>query len=187
MIVVSTGVPGVGATTVTERAIGNSEGWRHANYGDVMLEVARDRGLVEGRDELRKLDPETQRDVQRDAARTLAERGRETDIVVDTHCTINTPSGYLCGLPQWVLEELHPETIMLIEADAAEIQARRSEDASRERDVQDESQVEQHQDVNRMAALSYASLTGATVKIIKNHDGGLDDAVEEATRLLQGL
>lgn len=187
MIIVSTGVPGVGATTVTERAIDNTDGWRHANYGDVMLEVARDRGLVESRDEIRKLDPDTQREVQREAARTLAERGEETNIVVDTHCTINTPSGYLCGLPQWILEELQPETIMLIEADTAEIRSRRAEDASRDRDVQDESEIEQHQDVNRMAALSYAALTGATVKIIQNHDGGLDDAVEEATELLQGL
>lgn len=186
MIVVSTGVPGVGATTVTQDAIEQLDGWSHRNYGSVMLEVAKERGLVESRDEMRKLDPDVQREIQKEASRQLAEQGEDSNIVVDTHCTINTPSGYLCGLPQWVLKELRPDVIVLVEATPEEIQGRRSDDeAERARDVQSEEGIEEHQDVNRMAALSYAALTGATVKIVKNHDGGLDEAVEEVVKLLK--
>lgn len=186
MIVVSTGVPGVGATTVTEGFVEDSGGWKHLNYGDVMFETARDEGLVESRDEIRRLDPDQQKRIQRMAAKELAAEGRDGDVVVDTHCTIKTPRGYLCGLPEWVLKELEPDVVMLIEADPEEVRSRRQGDDSRARDVQSLDDIDQHQEVNRMAAVSYGALTGATVKIIQNHDGGLDEAVEEVVAVLEG-
>lgn len=183
MLVVSTGVPGVGATTVTGRAIEEADGWTEENYGDVMFEVAEEEGLVESRDGIRKLDPDTQKRIQKMASRTLASRAEENDIIVDTHCTINTPSGYLPGLPEWVLEELKPDTIVLVEANPAEIKARR-EDDSRDRDVQPQDEIQEHQEMNRMAAMSYAALTGATVKLVSNHDDGLEEAVADFGKVL---
>ena len=38
--------------------------------------------------------------------------------------------------------------------------------------------------MNRSAAMSYASLTGATVKIVFNHDNKLDAAVKQAAPVL---
>lgn len=184
MIVVSTGVPGVGATTVTGEAVEQVGGWTHRNYGNVMLEIAKEEGLVERRDQIRRLDPEQQKRIQRVAGRTLAEEGRSANVVVDTHCTINTPKGYLCGLPEWILKELEPDVILLVEADPEEVLARRTGDASRARDEQSAAEISEHQEVNRMAALSYAALTGATVKIIQNHDGGLEEAVGDTVALL---
>jgi len=186
MIVVSTGVPGVGATTVTRKAVESVGGWSHQNYGDVMVEQAKSEGLVEERDEMRKLDPDEQERIQKAAARTLAERGEDNDIVIDTHCTINTPKGYLCGLPEWVLQNLEPDAIVLVEADSEEVAARRAGDESRVRDQQELNEIDEHQEVNRMAALSYAAMTGATVKIVQNHDDGLDAAVEQVKKVLKG-
>ena len=39
--------------------------------------------------------------------------------------------------------------------------------------------------MNRAAAMTYAVLTGATVKIIENHDNRLDEAVEDMVKTLK--
>jgi adenylate kinase len=39
--------------------------------------------------------------------------------------------------------------------------------------------------MNRAAAMSYATLTGATVKIVFNHDNALEAAVKEAEPVIR--
>ena len=39
--------------------------------------------------------------------------------------------------------------------------------------------------INRAAAMTCAALTGATVKIVFNHDNAIDDAVKEAAPVLK--
>lgn len=182
-VAVLTGVPGVGATTVAEEANEALEehdaDYEVVSFGTVMLEVARDEGLAEERDEMRKLPSEEQRRVQEQAGERIAERAEDTNIMVDTHCTIKTPEGYLPGLPEWVLRGLQPDVVVLVEADPDEILFRRLDDETRARDFESTKELATHQDMNRNAAMSYATLTGATVKIIKNPDGGVEDAADE--------
>ncbi len=185
MKVVVTGTPGAGKTTVLNKALEEIEGFKVINYGDKMLEVAIDEKLVEHRDEMRKLPAEEQRRIQRLAARKIAEEAKETDIIVDTHCTILTPKGYLPGLPKWVLDELQPELLIIIEANPDEILVRRIKDTTRVRDIQYIAQIEEHQLMNRVIAMAYAMYTGATVKIIRNHDEKLEEAARELADALR--
>ncbi len=173
--IIVTGIPGVGKTTVMNAAA------EHANrtivvYGTVMFEEAQAKGLVEHRDEMRGLEPAVQKDIQKAAAKTMAAMG---DIIVDTHCSIKTPRGYLPGLPAWVLEALMPEAIVLVEADAKEIKGRRESDETRKRDADAVEAIEEHQEVNRRFAAAYATLTGATVHTVYNHDGMVDEAIKQ--------
>lgn len=179
--IIVTGIPGVGKTTVMDAAA-EQAGRPVVVYGTVMFEVASERGLVEHRDDMRKLDPAVQRDVQKAAAEKMAAMG---DIIVDTHCTIKTPKGYLPGLPAWVLESLKPDTVVLVEATAAEIAGRRAGDASRQRDADSEQAIEEHQETNRRTAAAYSVLTGATVATVYNHDDGIDAAVEQLLGVIQ--
>lgn len=176
--IIVTGIPGVGKTTVMEAAA-DKAGRDVVVYGSIMFEVAQARGLVEDRDAMRRLDPEVQKEIQKEAAGKMAAMG---DIIVDTHCTIRTPKGYLPGLPAWVLESLKPSTVVLVEADPDEIAGRRAGDESRRRDVDRPEAIEEHQEQNRRFAAAYATLTGATVATVVNHDDGVDDAV---ARLLE--
>jgi adenylate kinase len=182
-VAVLTGVPGVGATTVADAAnellAERDAEYEVVSFGTVMLEVARDEGLAEERDEMRKLPSEDQRSVQQQAGERIAERAEDKNIMVDTHCTINTPEGYLPGLPEWVLRGLQPDVIVLVETDPDEILFRRLDDETRARDFESTSEIATHQDMNRNAAMSYATLTGATVKILENPDGGVEEAAEE--------
>ena len=189
-VVILTGVPASGGTTVTKKAIEVLE--RHGQqltmvtYSDVMLEEASRRGWANARDDIRKLDPSEQRDLQKTAARSISEMD-STGLVVDTHATVRTPRGYLPGLPTWVLDELKPELIIVVESAPGEIIRRRNADKSRQRDAQDAMAVQQHQDVNKAICMAYAAYSGATVKILQNPDGRLDEAVAELVLTLQGL
>lgn len=194
-LVVVTGMPGAGSSTVIKEALSLIEGRSRSkrererysvrNYGDVMYEAALEEGIVRNRDELRRLSVEKQREIQLHACDKIAEWRRSTDhIIIDTHCTIKTPAGYLPGLPEYVLRKLKPDMFVLIEAKPEEILERRHKDKTRERDVEDKSGIEEHQFMNRAVSMTYACLTGAAVKIIKNHNNGLREAAEEFANLL---
>ncbi|OPY26737.1 MAG: Adenylate kinase [Methanobacterium sp. PtaU1.Bin242] len=176
-VVVVAGIPGSGSTTVLKDALKNLD-YVHVNYGDVMLEIAQNMGLVEDRDSMRKLSPDVQKEVQRKAAKSIRERAEENNIIVDTHCTIKTPHGFLPGLPKWVLDELQPDQFVLIEADGDEILMRRISDTTRTRDMEKLKDINLHQQMNRAVSMAYAALTGATVQIIENHDNRLDESVD---------
>jgi len=182
-VVVVAGIPGSGSTTVLKHSLKETD-YVHVNYGDVMLEIALGMELVEERDSMRKLPPETQKKIQKKAAKAIRERSAESNIIVDTHCTIRTPSGFLPGLPQWVLGELQPDMFILIEADGDEILMRRISDTTRTRDSERLNDIKLHQEMNRATAMAYAVYTGATVKIIENHNDRLDEPVNQMKETL---
>ena len=183
-LVVLTGIPGSGSTTVLNKTLEQVD-YLHLNYGDIMTEIAIEQGIVEDRDALRKLPAETQKEIQKDAAIRIKERSQSDNVIVDTHCTISTPSGFLPGLPKWVLEGLNPDLFILVEANPDEIMVRRLSDETRNRDAEKASEIQLHQEMNRAASMAYATLTGATVKIVTNHDNELDSTIANMVELLK--
>ncbi|WP_297072915.1 adenylate kinase [Thermococcus sp.] len=185
-VVMITGIPGVGKSTITRLALKRTRAkFRLVNFGDLMFEEAVKAGLVKHRDEMRKLDPKTQRGLQLKAAQKIVEIAKEEPVLLDTHATIRTPVGYLLGFPREVIEVINPNFIVIIEATPSEILGRRLRDLKRDRDVETEEQIERHQDLNRAAAVSYAMHSNALIKIIENHeDKGLEEAVNELVQVL---
>lgn len=174
-VVIVTGVPGVGKSTVMKAA--RDYGYTIVNFGNTMFEEAQREG-VNNRDDMRKLPIEKQQTLQKQAGERIAQMG---DIVVDTHASILTPSGYMQGLPEWTIRALNPNIIVLVEATAQEIAGRRSKDPSRLRDTDD---IDMHQKVNRDYAVTAASIVGATVSIVENHDNKIEIAVEQFRKVL---
>jgi adenylate kinase len=183
-LIVLTGIPGSGSTTILNKVLEDVD-YLHLNYGDIMTEIAIEENIVDDRDQLRKLSPEIQKTIQKKAARRINEKSQSNNVIVDTHCTILTPSGFLPGLPVWVLEELLPDIFILIEANPDEIIYRRLDDTSRIRDIESAKDIKLHQEMNRAASMAYATLTGATVKIVQNHDLHLKSTVSKVVDLLK--
>jgi adenylate kinase len=180
-IIVVTGIPGVGKTTVMKKA---AEGIdiEFVTFGTVMSDMAIETGLVKDRDEMRKLTLERQKDLQIKSAEKIAKMG---NVILDTHCTVKTPKGYMPGLPEWVVKRINPIAIVVVEANPTEIFNRRANDPTRNRDPDTKEQIDEHQMINRAAAMAYAALTGATVKIVYNHDNKIEDAVKQASPVLK--
>jgi len=188
-LVIVTGIPGVGKTTVITTAVDmvkqkHGEEVLVLNFGTAMFEVASKKGLVKNRDEMRKLPTKAQRDIQKMAGKNISQKARSARVIVDTHALIQTNNGYLIGLPEWVVTALEPKTVVLVEAAPDKIAARRSEDPMRTRDSQDVTIIEIHQQMCRAAAVAAGTLTGATVRIINNRQGEVEAA---ATELYQTL
>jgi adenylate kinase len=178
---VVTGIPGVGKTTVMRKA---AEGMdiNFVTFGTVMIEIAKEMKLVKNRDEMRKLTLEQQKKLQIKTAERIA---KMKNVIVDTHCTVKTPKGYMPGLPEWVVKKINPTAIVLVEADPEEIYNRRENDKSRNRDPDTQEQINEHQMMNRAVAMAYAALTGSTVKIVFNHDNAIDEAVKQVSPVLK--
>ncbi|KUO39267.1 MAG: adenylate kinase [Hadesarchaea archaeon DG-33-1] len=188
-LVVVTGVPGVGKSTVVAGALENlkAEGlvYELVNYGDVMLELMQERMGVTDRDEMRKIPFEPYQEIQRAAAERIAAKAKLKPVLLDTQCSVKKPEGYLPGLPKWVLEGLQPKSIVVIEAEAKEVAARRTKDVARRRDKELLAEVAEHQQLNRALAMAYATFVGATVKIVKNRSGKLSEAVNDMVATLR--
>ncbi len=175
------GLPGAGKSTVLSAADGS--GYKMQNYGTLMLEIAKEKCKITGRDSLRTLTPKEQSAVQEAVGKMLAkEKGK---LLLDTHCSINTPSGYLPGLPYSLLKNWDVERLVLITAPIADIMARRQKDSTRTRDMQNEESLAEHERMNLAYLAAYSALSGAPATIIVNRNGGLDEARAKFLSLLK--
>jgi len=185
--VIITGVPGVGKTTVVNEALKklHEQGieYQSLNFGTFMFEVAQKENIVKDRDQMRSLDRQTQKKLQQTAGQALGKFSG--NVLIDTHASVKTPRGYLAGLPEWVLREIMPDIIVLVETDDDQILMRRLTDETRARDKEGSRSIAEHQQFNRSIAAAYAMMTGCTIKMITNADFLLDKASDELAEVLR--
>jgi len=187
MLVVMTGVPGVGKSTVVKKAFelakekGLKLDYEMVNFGDMMLKTASGQGLVKHRDEMRQLPVDKQHAIQKSAAKEIRRLADGGNIILDTHAAIETPNGFIPGMPEWVLRELKPDVIVVLESRPEDINKFRKKDIGndfRRREVDNLEGIERHQNVNRSIAVAYSVFTGTPVKIIWKPEGTLPQAAE---------
>lgn len=180
------GLSGVGKGTVLEEAMLLSDrDYEIINYGDRMVETAKDEGLVDSRDEMKQLESQTYKRIQREAAESIVEDAEQKDVIVDTHASIKSPYGYIPGLPKWTLENLEPSKIIMIDATSQEIWERVQGDEDRDREHESVEDIEEYRQVAREMAATGSVLTGAYLKVIENRDGRAEKAAEELVRTLR--
>ena len=183
MIAVVVGVPGVGKTTVIREALKHIH-LKEINYGDVFLEVAKDLYGIKDRDELReKLTADQYRILHERASDRIKNLAKEP-IILDTHALIALETGFMPGFPKFVLEKLPISLFIIIEADPEEVASRRARDA-RQRGKGLEERVDLHQELNRVAVITYAIEKGASVYIIHNKEDEQEEAGKELAEVLK--
>lgn len=185
--VIITGVPGVGKTTVVNEALKKlkEEGieYQSINFGSFMFEVAVKENIVKDRDQMRSLDRAVQKKLQQRAGQAIAKV--QGNVLIDTHASVKTPKGYMAGLPEWVLKEIMPDIIVLVETDDDQILMRRMTDETRSRDKEGAKAIAEHQQFNRSIAAAYAMITGCTIRIVTNADFLLDRAGQDLADVLR--
>ncbi|MBD3189267.1 MAG: adenylate kinase [Candidatus Heimdallarchaeota archaeon] len=186
------GVPGVGKTTVINKALefAKEEGIEILNivYGTIMMEIAKSEFAIEHRDMLRKLPICEQKEIQRLAAFKIADRARDKITIVDTHFTIRTSADvFLPGIPKWVVTTLEPKLLVLVEANPKEITERRTGDDSRFRDQETIDFLLDHQDINKGMAVTISQQTGALLSIIENREGKVEESGRKLFEHLKNL
>jgi adenylate kinase len=178
--VVIVGIPGVGKTTVVtklEEMLKAAEvKTDYVVFGTVMFEEAQKIG-VKHRDDMRKLPVKAQRKLQEKAATSITKKKADV-VLVDTHLFINTKEGYYPGLPHNILTALSPTNLVLVQAEALEILARRQKDNTRNRDMVSLEAIERDLMVARSMLSASAVLSGAAMQIVNNAEGKADQAAK---------
>ena len=196
-VVVVTGVPGVGKTTVISHLerLAQAEGLKLkvVNFGTYMLETALKEGLVRSRDEIRRLPLRKQLELQALAARRIVEDaagslGENGYLIVDTHALVKTVAGYWPGLPKHVLDHLKPDMIVVVEASPEEIVARQERDKTRYRaDVGGVEGVKRLMENARAASFASAVHYASTVAIVENREGKAEEAARQILEYMKSL
>jgi adenylate kinase len=187
-IIIVAGVPGAGKSTVLLEAWKRVEkelNYTIVSFGTEMFNLCKDAGLVANRDEMRNLSPDVQEEMQWRTTKRIAERPE--NVLLDTHCTIKTGSGsYLPGFTPRMLERMQPAAIVLVDAHEAEIHGRRKLDKTRpHRTIESSDDILEHKLINRAYAAAYSSRSGCLLRIIQNHTGEFDQAVEDFVATLR--
>ncbi len=175
------GIPGVGKTTVLEKAAEQLEGYEITNFGTEMLKTAKKQNIVKHRDQLRKLSPEKTKELQKKTAEKIE---KKENLLIDTHLSIETPKGIIPGMPKWAAEKINLNRIILIEAEPKKIKKRRKKDKTRKRS-DFTLPPKQHQKMNRYYAATVSTLTGALIKIIKNRENQVEKAAKELEKTIK--
>lgn len=176
MIIVM-GLPGAGKSTILN---GLKTDYKILNHGDLMFEIEKEMFDVKDRDDMRRLPIEKQKQAQKMVYEKLSKM--EGKIILDTHCSVSTPNGYLPGVPFDYLKILKVDALVLITADVKEVAERRASDPTRKRDVDD---VALHDEMNKSYLASYSAFTGAPAVIIYNRQGKVEEAVEQLQKILK--
>ena len=178
--IVIVGIPGVGKTTVVNKI---AEKLNQQNksvsvlcFGTVMFEEAKKSG-VQSRDELRKLNVDQQKNLQKKAAETIA-GSKEDVIIIDTHAFISTKEGFYPGLPNYLIQILKPTHFIAISAKPQEIYNRRTNDDTRNRDIVSIGSIKKELDVQDAMLSSCSVLSGSPMKVILNDEGKVEKTAD---------
>jgi adenylate kinase len=183
--IVIVGVPGVGKSTVVAKANEAVPGSTVQVFGTAMFDEALRLKWVKHRDEMRKLPVGKQAKLQEAAASRIS-RGKGKVVFIDTHLFIRTPEGFWPGLPLRVIEPMKPTHLLLVEASAKEILARRKNDTSRYRDELTEQEVIEELELARGFLSSASLVSGAPITFIHNDEGKPEHAANQIAALVRG-
>ena len=176
--VVIVGIPGVGKTSLVTRIVellnGDKQRASVHSYGSVMMDEA-EKTEISDRDNLRRLPVSQQKELQKQAAKKIAELTDDV-VFIDTHAFISTKEGFYPGLPNHVIEILEPTHFIAISARPEEIYNRRMKDDTRNRDKISIEGIKKELAVQDAMLSSCSVLSGSPMKVILNNEGKIDEA-----------
>ncbi|MBU1197178.1 AAA family ATPase [Candidatus Micrarchaeota archaeon] len=146
---------------------------REISYGDVMLEIAKEKEGISDREQIAALPPEIQVRIREEASKRIrALADKEKLVFLNTHGFIYTipHHAYLPGSPDSVSDVLKPDFVFLVEASPKAISERREKDlkAGRKREMNSRKEIEEALFCERIAALHVGMRYACNVKFFDN-------------------
>ncbi|VFJ15082.1 adenylate kinase [Candidatus Nitrosocosmicus franklandus] len=186
--VIIVGIPGVGKSTViadvhdqlSERGIDT----KMAEFGKIMFDQAKLMS-INNRDQLRKLSIEQQKTLQEMTANMINSFGNDV-VLIDTHLLISTDNGFYPGMPIKLLNIINPTHLILITATAQEIQSRRENDNSRQRDLFSIDRIERDLRLSESMISTSSIITGCPFYIIQNSTNQIQGATNAICKIILG-
>ena len=151
--------------------------------------VTEENNLKNSKDEIRNLNLETQKLLQKEVSDSFATEilaSPNKNYLIETHSALKTLQGYLPGLTFNFMKQTKPDIYIIIEANADEIFIRRLFDKARKREHDKTTKdVQTNLDTSRYFASSYATYTHSPLVIVENKDKLVKDTVENIVKILE--
>jgi adenylate kinase len=182
-----TGVPGVGKTTVSQHPLIADMGVTVRNYGQLMFSLGKQKGIISVFKDLEGLTIEQRAELQADAARKIAEDTSAIAIAIDGHLIVDTPSGFVPGLPLDCVSTLNLTSIVLLWAKPKDIVTRRNNNVDKYSMLKrwsDDERIDIHQKVVFQISLQYSLLSQASFDVLDNSQDELDKTVKGFSNFL---
>lgn len=187
MVAVVFGIPGVGKSTIVNKVKDNL-GLIYVHPGNIMYEIASEKGIVENVDQMRKLKLPVQQELQGMMAKVVAEQInslKNSSFIIDTHAIVKTPQGFFPGLRNAFFEVVKPDIYLVVESKPEMILQRRMADKDRVReDDHSLDEILLHIDLTRDFASAYSIYSQANFAVIENKEGNIDYAVNEMSGII---
>jgi adenylate kinase len=175
-IVVVTGTPGAGKTTVIN-SFNGKEGYRIVSVGTLMEKLGMERGYVKNRDEIRGLSNFKTTGLRNETFSYIS--SFDDKVIVDTHATVvSRKRRYIPGFPFEALMLM--KTILgfiYIDASSEEIMERRGRDKSRDRNDEDKAVLDDQRTINLSMLSYYSSYLNIPLYILENKEGHLEETL----------
>ena len=151
--------------------------------------VSEEKYLANARDEIRHLDLNTQKMLQKEVTNYIASEVQgnpNSNYLVETHAALKTLQGYLPGLTLDFMQKVKPDIYIIIEANPDDLFVRRIRDKERKREHDKTTKdISINLDTTRYFASTYATYTHSPLFIIENKDKLVDDTVEAIADVLK--
>ncbi len=189
-IVIVTGTPGAGKTSIVNGAMMNGKelSYKTVSMGTEMNEIAVKNGYVKNRDEMRKLHPKVIEKLRAQALKKINKM--KGNLIIDTHATVKSGNRYVPGFSSReinILEGL--KAFIYVDSEATDIIIRRARDLNRKRDVDNIEELKQQRELNLSLITSYSIQNDVPLPIfiIENKENKLDHAIEQAEEILADI
>lgn len=172
-VIICVGISGVGKTSILTPLAAD---YKVVNMGSEMLEVAKEEYGLTNRDEIREyhrknLDKEIK--LRGKILRRISAMGE--DIILDTHVSVKVGNRFTPGFNMDDIKTLEGlKAIIYIDASTKEILARRRQDLSRARTMEEDEDISNHREINLSLVSTYAAILGIPIYIIENNNGKLE-------------
>lgn len=176
-IVFVCGSPGAGKSSVINGIPANN-GYKIVNVGNLMEEVAIEKGYAKDRDELRFVSKERYDELQITVFRKISEM--EGNIVLDTHATVEQNGRYMPGITFGKSAHLKSlAAFVYIDALTKDIEERRRGDKTRRRENERPELLDVQREINMSILSACSAYLDVPFYVIFNEHGKLENSVRE--------
>jgi len=174
MLAILVGLKGSGKTTVMKKVMERNPDIKQIIAGDYFAEYYKERDLSRDEGDL-GVDSSEHFRIQREVFKKIRKEADKHDkVIVDTHAFLTKKEGYYPGLPLFVMKDLEPDTIIMMDYLPKDILKRRQkdkEDLGRDRSAALTLEgVKKEQRVQEEFVIAAAVAGGCTVKMIERYE-----------------
>lgn len=185
-LILVTGTAGAGKSTILG-LLGEIDGKRIRiiNLGTEMLDIAKEKHGVEGRDQLRLLADKTTISIRNDIMQRII--NAKEDAIIDTHASVKQGRRYRPGFSIDELKKIRISAIIYIDATSEEVLERSLADKTRTRAYDTIAEIDEWRSVNISIISTFAVYLNIPIYIIYNKEGRQEEAAAEVGRITKEI